>query len=315
MLLSITLVTTRCGNDIKLDLASQIHIKKPINIHIDDEIELSTRANLYKNLISAEMDSHGFILTDTCDSLFFTGLLSAAVPSYNIDIVAARTDNQWFRRPGKDCGPSFSNSRSTISRDMILGLYWHIWAHQDRRLAEELYASIKDSNYILEGEGTLGELYVLPDYVYMLSKMITSMGGPNEFGDLSLPQVFSKEDGYVSHLTVWSIVLKGKVRGYIFDNEYRELERIYLTNTSNPLYSAAYHKYSDGDLSEARSLLLDTKFWPDDRLPDNRNYCTDWLTLTDYKDRDRLPCDKVAGNGHKKGFELVVIYELIIKDR
>lgn len=310
-LLIVLVLLTGCG-EYYTDWVEEYKEKpKVIATEFDPEVAIRSKALRYRELAKAEQDANGFLYTHRCDSLLFSGLYSAAVPEKDVNILAAYESGQWFRRPSKDCGPEFGNSRSTISRDMILGVMWHIWRNRDLAMAEHLREDIKSNNYILRGDGTPGELFVIPSFVHTLDLIIGSLGGKSEVGDLLLPNLWDDSNGYVSHLTVWHILLRGEARGYIVRSELDELERIYLTNRNNPLYSAAYHKYMTGDMAEATKLLLNNNLWPANELPDNRNYCSLWLVETAFESHDLQPC--LNGDARKRGFELVVIYELIIK--
>ena len=64
---------------------------------------LSEKVSLYEQL--QDQDSSGFIMTEKCDSLFFSGLLGAARPG-TVDIEAARSlsgiSPTWHLRPAQD---------------------------------------------------------------------------------------------------------------------------------------------------------------------------------------------------------------------
>ena len=91
---------------------------------------LLLRYSTYSQLVTDQQDSYGFLHVDRCDSTLWSGLLGAAgVP---VDLTAARdSSGAWYRRPLSyaecyDCG----GSKSTVSRDQLLGVLWWAWRSQ-----------------------------------------------------------------------------------------------------------------------------------------------------------------------------------------
>lgn len=275
--------------------------------------ELANRSALYTQLLSTHQDAHGFILTEHCDALLFTGLLSAARPDLSIAIRAAQSSNlAWHRRPNQDCGPSFGNSRSTVSRDMMLGLYWHLWKTKDLELAVELMDFLKSNLYYMPGEGSAGELFMTPPYMRTLADMIRALGGPAYKTELLFPVTYSEDSGFIAHLVTWHIALRGDILGEITNTERNLLKEHRDREPKNPLFQAAYQRYSDGNQDVAISLLLDQSHWPADRLPTTTEHCDEWPIQREYKEKDWGPCP--AQNKEHTGAELVAVYELLIKE-
>jgi hypothetical protein len=315
LLLGILTQGVGCGQDYVVDLIKKVYAKVATHVSIEAYGNLQATSDLYKQALPGEMDENGFIFTDTCDSLLWTGLVSAADPAVNVNIQTAESNGQWFRRPNHDCGPQWGNSRSTISRDQILGLYWFIWKHQDLKLAISIYNTWYNNNWLMTGTGTPGELLLSSTEMSELALMIQRMGGsvPDMEAMTLLPVSWDTTPGYISHLTVWHILLEGDIRGYISQDELNVLTTIYNSNHGNPLFSAAYHKYTDGNFQEAMDELNhNTQWYPQDHLPNNSNYCSIWLPETTYGSGDTNPCINTAGPGDNKGFELMVINELVI---
>jgi len=273
---------------------------------------LTKKASLYSKLVPKHQDSSGFILTNKCDSLLFSSLLDAASPELNIDIEAAQDNlGAWHRRPTHDCGEAFNNSRSTISRDMMVGLFWSIWRNKRVDLAVSLMEQLKSNLYYLEGQGTAGELLMTPALLNTLALIIKELKGPEYTVELLLPAVFSKKDGFVAHLTTWHIHLRGEVLGKIPERDLDVIKYHVNRNPENPLFHAVYHKYTDGDQSKAISLLLDDKEWPTSSLPTTTEHCDEWPIQRNYKEKDWGPC---APEVEHTGVELVVLYNLVIRN-
>ena len=274
---------------------------------------LDIKSKLYTKLVLLDhSDSHGFIMTDKCDATLFSGLFAAAVPSLKIDIRAAANQDltQWYRRPNHDCGPEFNNSRSTISRDMILGVLWYMYKSKDLVAAEALMEQLVNNNYLLKGEGTVGELLMTPALLSTLAKIIEKLGGKTYNPEIDYVAVFSETTGYVAHLTVWHILLRGELFGKISESSFDILSYHRNRNPLNPLFQAAYHKYKDGNQTNAVNLLLDNKEWPSNRLPTTSEHCSEWPIERDYTPNNWEACSPVKEH---TGAELVIIYNLIIK--
>jgi hypothetical protein len=273
--------------------------------------ELSAKAELYEQLVKLHQDPFGFIMTDQCDSTLFSGLLSAAMP---VEILAAQSaPGVWHRRPGHDCGPSFGNSRSSISRDMMVGVFYYLWYNDDLKSATELMEDLKSNDYKLRGEGTVGELLMTPAMMNTLAELIKKMGGKSYERELLMPAVFGKEDGFVAHLTVWHILLRGQILGAITDLDKDILSHHRHRQPKNPFFLAAYHKYTDGNFDEPVTLLMDDSEWPNDRLPTQKEHCSNWPIERDYTEKDWGPCNEGSPKVHS-GAELILIYKIIMRN-
>ncbi len=275
---------------------------------------LQNKSELYVSLISSHQDKYGFIMTDKCDALLFSGLLSAARPDLDIEITAARGKHDfWYRRPGHDCGPKFGNSNSTISRDMMIGLLWHLWRNKDLQTANELMLGLKKNLYWMKGQGNAGTLLWTPSLLNTLAQIILVLGGPEYRTELLLPASFSKLDGYRAHLAVWHLHLRGEIFGNISEDDLNVLKYHVERNPKNPLFQAAYHKYTDGIQDTAILLLLDSNEWPANKLPTTKEHCEEWPIQRDYTEKDWGPCPAHIPFKEYSGAELITIYELFIK--
>ena len=278
--------------------------------------QLAAKVSLYEKL--QDRDVNGFILTDSCDALFFSGLLGAARPdSVNIEAAAERTSEGivWHRRPAKDCSPSLGTSRSTISRDMLLGLMWHMWRNKQLDLATELMEDLKSNSYFLRGEGTAGELLVNQNLLNTLANLIKALDGPRYGLELAYPTSITAGTGFESHLATWHILLRGEILGKLSDSEFDTLKELASREPQNPLYRAAAAKYIDGSYDSSVELLLNEQHWPASQLPSSANHCSSWPIQRDLlKDGkpnpDWLPCPDE--NKTHSGAELIVIYYLIL---
>lgn len=251
------------------------------------------------------LDKDGFILSDKCDSLLFSGLLAAAAPELNVDLTAARdATGSWHRRPNQDCGPRYNNSRSSISRDMMVGVMWYAWRTKDLQLAEDLFASL--NGYTLPGSGDFITRTLTPAMYKTLQLLIEKLGGAKAKFVIG-GDALGKGDGFVAHLNVWHILLRGEIEGGIVEPHYNLLKHHAEREPMNPLYLAAWAKYSGGSYLPA-IIRLKQMFGPE--LPTTDDWCSEWIIERDYDNKDWAPCSP-----HKQhtGAELITIYRLILE--
>jgi hypothetical protein len=272
---------------------------------------LEDKVSLYASNIKTHQDEHGFILSDKCDSTLFSGLLGAALPE-TVDLIQARDqEGAWHRRANQDCGEEFKNSKSTISRDMMLGVMWWMLKNNKLAEAEALMADLKENNYILKGQGSLGELGFIPSYTNTLALIIKALGGKSHKLELAFPAVIGRSGkGFERHLAVWHILLRGEAKGSITSYELETLKKMRDEQPMNPLFQAAYHKYTDGDFTIAENLLSNNMEWPSEKLPTTTEHCDEWPIQREYSEKDWGSC---SPEEEHTGGELIVIYNLIIK--
>lgn len=277
-------------------------------------ILLKHKASIYKELLKDHQDEYGFIGTEECDATLWSGLLGSAYPG-EVDLLAAKgLDGTWYRRSGQDCGPEFGNSKSTISRDMMLGVLWHFWTNKQRFEAELLMKKLKSNSYVMPGEGPLSRMLITPTMLNTLANIIKALGGPNYDVELLFPPVITEGEDYTSHLSTWHILLRGEIFGDIPQRNFDILEKLAKREPHNPLYQAAYHKYLDGDQTKAIDLLLDESQWPATSLPTSENHCAYWVIQRD-KGKDWLPCPDRKPNHQHDGAEWLVVYKLLIEEK
>jgi hypothetical protein len=198
---------------------------------------------------------------------------------------------------------------------MVLGLMWSIWRNKDLETAQDLLEHVRKHGYRMNGEGTIGELALTPTLINTLARMVVELGGEAAPGELVIPAVFFPEEGFSAHLATWHILLRGEIRGKISAHEFGILETNRNRAPLNPLYQAAYHKYSDGDQSQAIDLLLNQPHWPADRLPTGEDRCEPWLLQRDVEQANWYnPCVTPAGKAEKySGGDLIAVYKLVIQ--
>lgn len=239
---------------------------------------LQDKHNKYLELIKSAQDCHGFIQSDECDSLLFSGLVGC-VPGVEVDIDAAfdKTDQQWKRRP-KECPCWPSATGSSISRDMLMGLAWFAWRNKRLDISEHIikYAF---SHWFMMGEAAtlkdkFGRCFLTPGLLATWAEISYRLGGPNRWWLRYIPQFESKSVvGFEAHLSILHCLLREELTGKINEVVLHHAQR----EPNNPLFQVAAKDYDSAIL-----VLMDSRLWPDQTLPTRANRKEAWLPQRDY---------------------------------
>ena len=235
------------------------------------------KTELYKTLIKSHQDKNGFIETDHCDSLLFSGLLSC-VGGIEIKLEAARdSSGQWYRRPQQNCFPH--GSKSTISRDMLLGLLWGAYFNKRLDIIEQVIKYATDHALMMGDAVNLkvkfGRCLMTPSLLGLYAEASYALGGPNRFLLRKIPASLSTNmTGFQAHLTVLNALLRKEITG---TEKYNKLLNIYANkNKFNPLF-----QYAADNLIMARDILDNESLWPKDRLPTRLDRKSSWVLERD----------------------------------
>ena len=208
-----------------------------------------------------------------------------------VDIDAAQDPKtgQWYRGPIDNLPP---NQPSTISRDMVLGLLWYCWRQKRLDLLEQFWDYCKKNHWVI-GQGDASRICLLPGLQGTLALLIARMGGTKHLARYNPQSWPSGQVGFEAHLEVLHILLRGEAEGMVDASCLAVLNEQAVRQPNNPLFAAALMRYT-GQIGKADSSLLNTKWWPDDRLPRQDDRSEPWLPQRDYGS-DWLP-----GNGTKQ---------------
>jgi hypothetical protein len=219
----------------------------------------------------AKQDQYGFIHTDECDALLYTGLYS--ITGEPVEIEAARDElGRWHRRPienpcyvdGQDLG-----SKSTISRDMFTGLFWHIVWYKRLDLAEQIWRYGRDNGWKM-GSGDITRIYLTPGRITQLANIIRHLGGPERWITYLPHVMFDEVDGFRAHLNVLNVLLSGVMDGHITDKEQELITSHHFDwdNGNNALFNYAFQKWvGNGDYTHSIQLLMNETWFPRGHLP------------------------------------------------
>lgn len=255
---------------------------------------------LYQSLSDPLRDPSGFIETDTCDSLLFSSLVSF---HKSIDLWAAydSSTGQWHRTPSKTCysnqlaneahaddptwTPLTPSSKSTISRDMLLGVMWYSYIHGDLPLAQSIWDYGTAHDWIM-GDGLRSRTQMSYSLLATLAQLIHELGG-TDHQERHYPVIWLPgATDYEAHILVWHILLRIRLYDKIEDTALARLKEQASRQPENALFI-----YAAGDVAKATELLLDPRYFPVDRLPTAKDRCSHWLFERDRDSSSWDPCD------------------------
>jgi hypothetical protein len=243
--------------------------------------EVREKFDFYLAEIVARQDSHGFIMTDECDALLFSGLVKAA--GARVNLRAAMDGGRFYRRPLSytPCYPGFS--RSSMSRDMLLGVLWGIWHDQDGALLKELLNRLIEDKWIL-GEGDPATLVVTPALQATIGDLDAQLNKNKHPLLQNYPQAWNTSvTDFRMHLQMLHMELRAQIHGGVTDFEKDIFQFMAQAEPNNALAQALHAKHNTGDFGEALDLLLNETWWPSNRLPTSFDRKEPWLTQRQHK--------------------------------
>lgn len=244
----------------------------------------------------------GWESSEGCDSLLFVSLLHVGLGEPGPIDEAETMPGRWFRLPGSDAKACSSD----ISRDMFMGLFLYIWQFQRLDLAESIWTYGDTHGWVMgeERKPPDNRTVLSPVMIGLLAHVIHGLGGADH-PQRHIPPVYSTSPGYVSHLSLLAILLRGQINGSLSQYELGTLTQIRTHMSLNPLVHALLHKYTDGDQAEATRLLLE--IWPSSRLPNTSDWSEAWrLQRSDGDTGLRTPPQSSSFQSHSGGDFLFV---------
>ncbi len=293
-----------------------------------DFAALSTKYASYMQLTQQAFDQDGWILTAKCDALLHTSLLATTEATDPDVLVKSRDENgRWFRRPSKDCLSSGS-SKSSISRDMLLGLLHPVALFKLQDVAEDLVRYAEENKWVMgEGDGSIdgtNRILLSPSFYNLMvdtrdftknsldGRPARSVDEEDESAEEGDPYALSGSNvRFTDHLDALAIELRGTIYGGITDYELGLIKTDRDADPNNALYHAIYSKYTDGNQKKAVDILLREDLFPSDRLPTSADHCVDYLWMHGEKEKDWGPCDK--GETHP-GHDFLFVARIILEN-
>lgn len=231
-------------------------------------------------------------MDDKCDSLLFTSLwaVSCDVGFSVQEWEDPEFPGKWHRNPQRDCylNGAPNGAASSISRDMMLGLWHLLWSKQDRDNIRDLISYGERNNWVMgeakDLETLISRATLSPQLISLLYAMADGTSLTQQSDD-----AIGVNTGFRAHLDVLRILLNSRVRGAISDLELGTLKAQADRQPHNALFVGAYEKFKGG--SKAIDLLLSEKHFPKDKLPNNHEqHCINYLFSRDEESEDWVPC-------------------------
>lgn len=227
----------------------------------------------------------GFVDSAHCDSLQHSGLMAAAGAA--IDMRAAEIEpGRWLRRPASlpECWAS-GESRSTISRDQLLGVLWWAWTVKDAQAVRDLWNYGEPRTWVM-GEGRFRGADTVLSYndivllAHLCARMDAGCGANYRKWALFSPILSGTPRGFERHLDILRIMLFWEVDGHPPFRGVERLRQHALEQLWNPLPVAALASQGLADGVQVDSRL-EALGYPMDRLPDSRDWCSHWIVETE----------------------------------
>jgi len=265
--------------------------------------ELRKKAALYTKLTRELEDKDGVLSHFRCDSLLFQSIYEVSTDG-DLDLTLYEgAPGQWFRTKAHDCilwnGSKFvsNGSTTTISRDQIIGLLTWIWDRQDLEMLKRLVAFGRKAEprwwmgqglNVIERESRTN---LRGPLLGTMMQMLYKLGGEDDPARKFPYGPTGKKNGYQQHLEVTHTYLRGQIFGGVSDLELTALKRAAERHPTNAVYSGVYHYFKDGDQTNAIKMLEDESLFPTNRLPTEKDRCSDYIFQRD-DDRDDPDPDK-----------------------
>lgn len=288
-LVLLCLLLTACGMGKNEDQATKQSLEQVLE-----------RKALYESLYDGIAGDAGFIDDTDCDALLFNGLYVAGSVFRDLTPFRNEETGQWFRTPGQDCYKE-GRSGSTISRDMLAGLMWALWAHGQSGDLKRLQEYGRDKDWIM-GSGSKDRTYFTPNFQDTLYRLLgeTYKGPPYVWID--------PVKDHQRHVVALNIILRGEKTGSINNDMLRILKKLKKLNPNNALYAYGVSRFTDGNQSRAIEILLNEAWFPADRLPASADRCGRWLWERDDKHENWRACQD--GKIHSGGDFVFIAYLL-----
>lgn len=244
---------------------------------------------------SGAADDDGFLATDRCDSLLWSGLWGATHPG-TVHLTSAREPGgRWRRRPA-----TYEPCESPLSKDMLLGVLYWAWAERRLDVLEDLWDYLQTHGSFADQASI--QSFVGPQFAGLIARTLRSLGGCQtlacQLASLT-PNLYPRGLlGFEAHLQALEAVLDGLTSGYVDPEGASRVSEAWVRSPTNPFLAAAVHRLTGSPEAAALAIsgLLDSSRWPSDRLPNADVLCDDWPTQREPGD-DWAPC---AVNGHEE---------------
>lgn len=290
-ILATAILITSCG---ALNEGFSHAVPKPARLG-----ELRDKLALYRVLAQElQHPDHGWIYHDNCDGLLWDGLLKFS--GMDIDLLAARNaDGQWFRTPDQNCYPE--RSHATISRDMMIGM----WFGSERSWREDLWEYAKSKNWKI-GEGPIDTVFLTPNFINTLG---ISIGKGRQIFEMWVDPIKSHQ----RHIVALNAIYRNLTSNTGLKETIKIMKTLKHHDPDNMVYFYFLAKHGKAPMHQVVDVLLDSPWFPNDRLPTTADRCRHWIWEMD---NNRQPCpeqQKVHPGGDFMFIATLVLGDYVIQ--
>lgn len=200
------------------------------------------------------------IFLKRCDNLTFKSFWDAHKQQ---DLPAMEWLPGEWHRDAAACWPE--ESRSEISRDGLIALLHALHGRGDLEAVQRIEDYGKANMWVM-GQGDLELVHGLV-LSPAISALLHEMSGLALAGEQHSEDEIPALEGHRGHVTASYIWLMGKIRGWINTAELAFLYAWQAENPLDPMALALTARFSDGDQTDAISVLGDERLWPSDSVP------------------------------------------------
>lgn len=221
-----------------------------------------------------------------CDGTLWAGLATAAGAGVRLDL-AEYAPGVIHRRPFTPCfpddtdGDGESDSQTTISRDMLTGYLWGVWAQGNLGAAQRLADYGEARGWIMGLPEGANEVELRLNLTGLLCRMVDKLSNGSDFRSCAAKPaayVFPADADYERHIMVLGILLQGEVAGggpslLDIDGEMKaRLDEAAAKDPNDALFAAALGVYT-GDYERALTLLNDDAYQCPSYVRGADSYC------------------------------------------
>lgn len=256
--------------------------------YIIDRLDEAGLKSTYRRYSSEIIDKDGFIEYKTCDSLLFSSLYWASGMNVNIKMAEDKLEpGRWYRRSIRhnQCYPKYS--KSTISRDMLIGLMLGAFVRGEFDILLNLHRYGR-KNLWLMGDGAFTRIHLGSGLESTLALCLMHPKFASKFKGLQRkervriaisswkPVTYGTNlKGYQKHLLTLHLILRILVNGGLQKAEIDALvdEEWGHSDLLHHAVSTVWHTWKTTE--PYLSQIIEK--YPKDRLPTNEDFETKWL--------------------------------------
>lgn len=277
---------------------SKYHFRHDIIASIDKHDQIASKFDFYLKESDKTLRPNGWLPDTKCDGLLFNSLYAIIGGRSNPNLAESlRYPGKFYRSPEHDCFKK-GLSRSECSRDMYLGyMLYLVFTDQSEPIERIISWGEKNSNKYLDEylwimcHGQPGAIEFRPNTIETAKLLLLYFNNARLNYKFDL-QLSNRCQGYECHISAIHVWIRGSIRGYLVKKEYSFIESNAARYHQNAFFQALYARYSGKSqaIKRIESMLLNEKYFPNDRLPSSSDRCGFYLWERDPSGDSWKPC-------------------------